>query len=113
MEQNTPPETQKMPVGYPVDISVPYPERSSRMLALAALIFMIPKTIMILPHIVCLYILGFLSFVAFFIAQIAVLITGKYPRALFDFVVGIRRWQTRVGAYMLGLTDSYPPFRMK
>lgn len=98
---------------YPVDVIISRPERSSRWLALAFLLLMIPKYLMLIPHLIALW---FVSIVALFVmifAQFAVLFTGKYPQSMFDFVVGTTRWQTRVNAYFMGLTDSYPPFRMR
>jgi hypothetical protein len=46
------------------------------------------------------------------IAWWAVLITGKYPKGMHDFVVGVNRWQMRVNLYWYNLTDKYPPFSL-
>jgi hypothetical protein len=48
------------------------------------------------------------------IAWIIILFSGKYPRSMFDFVVGAMRWILRVQAYALLLTtDQYPPFSFR
>jgi hypothetical protein len=64
------------------------------------------------PHVVLIFlVLG--ALVAIVIAWFAILFTGRYPRGLFDFVVGVGRWSLRVNAYaFLLVTDRYPPFRL-
>ena len=98
---------------YPVDVVAEYPERSSRLLALAALLFGVIKLLLLLPHIVVLLVLGFVASIAAVVGWIAVLFLGYYPRALFDFQVGVLRWNARANAYYLSVTDRYPPFRLE
>lgn len=73
----------------------------------------IVKWILAIPHYI---VLLFLSIAAFFVvifAWFAILFTGRYPRGLFDFVLGVSRWYNRVVGYAFALvTDRYPPFRM-
>ena len=70
------------------------------------------KWLLALPHWVILFVLWFVIVIVTIIAWFAILITGKYPRALFDFVVGYGRWVYRTVAYAILLTtDRYPPFR--
>ncbi len=60
-----------------------------------------------------LFFLFIAALVVIVIAWFAILFTGRYPRDLFNFVVGVGRWTSRVQAYVLLLvTDRYPPFRL-
>jgi hypothetical protein len=71
------------------------------------------KWILAIPHYVVLVLLIIGAIVAIVIAWFAILITGRYPRPLFDYVVGVGRWSLRVNAYALLLvTDRYPPFSL-
>jgi hypothetical protein len=71
------------------------------------------KWLLAIPHYIVLFFLAIGAFVAIVVAWFAILFTGRYPRALFDFVVGTQRWFVRVAAYAFLLTtDRYPPFRL-
>lgn len=72
------------------------------------------KWLLAVPHYIALFILIIGVFFATIIAWFAILITGRYPASLFQFVVGVLRWSTRVNAYAFLLTtDMYPPFSTK
>jgi len=71
------------------------------------------KWFLAIPHWIVLYFLWIGAVVCIVIAWFAILFTGKYPRSLFDYVVGVNRWTQRVGAYaFLLITDEYPPFSL-
>ncbi|MFQ5827247.1 MAG: DUF4389 domain-containing protein, partial [Dehalococcoidia bacterium] len=63
-----------------------------------------------IPHGIILYFYSIAVGVVTFIAFWVILFTGRYPKGLFDFVVGLYRWQMRVTAYLSLLRDEYPPF---
>ncbi len=92
----------------PVKFTIDYPEKLSRLTLLLKTFF--GWLYVLIPHgiILCLY--GIALIFTTIIAWFAILFTGKYPRGLFDFAVGYQRWSNRVNAYMLLLTDAYPPF---
>jgi len=91
-----------------VHIAIPYPDASRGLSRWLPLI----KWFLAIPHYVVLWFLGIAVLCCIVIAWFAILFTGRYPRALFDFVVGVFRWVLRVTAYAFLLTtDRYPPFR--
>jgi hypothetical protein len=90
---------------YPVRFDVEYPEKLSRLL-----IFV--KWLLAIPHFVILALLSVVGLVVYVIAWFAILFTGRVPRSLFDFLVGIGRWSARVNIYVYLMRDEYPPFSL-
>jgi hypothetical protein len=71
------------------------------------------KWLLAIPHFIVLVFLWIAAFFVVIFAWFAILFTGRYPRGLFEFVVGVGRWTNRVTAYAIVLvTDEYPPFRL-
>jgi hypothetical protein len=91
---------------YPVRVDATYPERLARWKVI------IWKYITALPHTVVLQFLWIGALFSVVMAWFAVLFTGRFPRGLHGFVVGVGRWNLRVQAYILSLTDEFPPFSL-
>jgi hypothetical protein len=70
------------------------------------------RIILVIPHLIVLVLLGIAAAVVILIAFFAVLFTAHWPDGLLDFVLDVQRWYLRVQAYLLLLTDEYPPFQL-
>ncbi len=92
-----------------VHLDVRYPDVKAELNPWLTLV----KWLLAIPHYVVLFFLSVAAVVVVIIAWFNILFTGRYPRDLFDFVVGVIRWYLRVWAYAFLLTtDIYPPFRL-
>lgn len=92
-----------------VHIMVPYPNAQTDLNRWLPLV----KWFLAIPHYIVLFFLYIAGVVVLIISWFAILITGNYPRAFFDFIVGLIRWSIRVELYAVLLTtDRYPPFSL-
>lgn len=90
-------------MSYPVTFEADYADRRNRLTALFRLILVIPLAIFG-------YVYGIITAIAIVIAWFAIVVTGRYPKGLYDFVAGFLRFIVRVTAYAALLCDPYPPF---
>jgi hypothetical protein len=121
-----PPFTLADDPSYPAHLEIEYPERLSRGLAL------VKWWLLAIPHYIVVGLftgsglwvtwqygeqqhswagLGLIGILAV-IAAVVLLVTGRYPEQIFDFVLGMNRWVLRVAGYAALMTDRYPPFRI-
>jgi len=92
-----------------VHIEIPYPDVPKDLNRWLPLV----KWFLAIPHYIILAFLVIAAFACVVITWFAILFTGRYPRGLFDFVVGVYRWSLRVAAYAFLLTtDRYPLFSL-
>jgi Domain of unknown function (DUF4389) len=92
-----------------VTLDMPYPDAANDLSRWLPVV----KWLLAIPHYIVLFFLGIAAFFAVVFAWFAILFTGRYPRGLFDFIVGVSRWYNRVVGYAFVLvTDRYPPFSL-
>jgi uncharacterized protein DUF4389 len=92
-----------------VTLDFPYPDAERDLNRWLPLV----KWLLAIPHYIVLIFLWIAAILVVIFAWFAILFTGRYPRGLFDFVLGVIRWENRVVAYAFALvTDKYPPFRL-
>ncbi len=91
---------------YPANLEVEYPEQLSRGLVL------IKWWLLAIPHYWVVSIISGLVSALALIAAVVLLFTGRYPREIFELILGFNRWSLRVAAYVSLMRDEYPPFRL-
>ena len=92
-----------------VTLELPYPDAERDLNRWLPIV----KWLLAIPHYIVLFFLAIAALVSIVVAWFAILFTGRYPRGLFDFLVGVGRWTNRVIAYaFLLVTDRYPPFQL-
>jgi hypothetical protein len=91
---------------YPVHGDIEHQVEYSRFMPLV-------KWLLLIPHYIVLILLAIGALFAIIISFFAVIITRRYPRGLFDYVLGVSRWIWRVQAYLLLMVDPYPPFTLQ
>jgi hypothetical protein len=92
-----------------VTLDFPYPDAKQELNRWLPLV----KWLLAIPHYIVLFFLSIAAIVVVIVAWFAILFTGRYPRGLFEFVLGVLRWANRVTGYAVTLvTDQYPPFRL-
>jgi hypothetical protein len=92
-----------------VRLEIPYPD-ATRLVRWLPIV----KWLLAIPHYIVLFFLDIAALVSVIIAWFVILFTGRYPRELFDYLVGVIRWHNRVIAYAFMLTtDQYPPFSLR
>ena len=89
---------------YPVDFQADYPEGGiARWRALF-------QGLLLIPHLIVLLFVYLAAFVVWFVVWFAILITGRYPEGMFNFLAGAIRWTNRVTGFQYWMTERYPPF---
>ncbi|HQA52964.1 MAG TPA: DUF4389 domain-containing protein, partial [Spirochaetota bacterium] len=109
IEEN-PPFAGRNDVDYPLQFNIVRPENNSRVLAFLRL-SVVGILAALLPHLIIFFIISVGASIFSLIGLISIIITGKYPNFLFDFLVRYFRYYTNIASYIAGSIDSYPSFR--
>jgi hypothetical protein len=94
------------PGGDPVRVDIPAPQGWNRWLPLV-------KWLLAVPHYVVLFVLWAAALACWVAGLVTVVVTGRWPDGLREFLVGVNRYTTRVSAYIFLLRDEYPPLALK
>jgi hypothetical protein len=94
---------------YPVIFEAAYPQTSNRILNFPVLGFYI-KSLLVIPHMVVIFFLTLVLYGILIVAPFVILFSGQYPQGMHSFASGVVRWSARISAYVIALTDRYPPF---
>ena len=89
---------------YPTTFAIEWPTGRRDRLSIGLRIFYV------IPHVIVLVFLNIAWVLTSIVAWFAILFTGRYPGRLYEFAVGVLRWDLRVEAYLLLMRDEYPPF---
>ncbi|MGH7691171.1 MAG: DUF4389 domain-containing protein [Candidatus Dormibacteria bacterium] len=98
---------------HPVQLSIGYQAHYSRGLGCLGAVFFYGRYIALIPVLVWLYILLLVAFLVAWAMQIVVVFTGEYPQWAHRFLTGVLRLTSRMYAWLFGLTDTYPGFRLE
>lgn len=71
------------------------------------------RAVLAVPQFIAVYFVGFVAGIVLLIAWFAVLVTGRWPEGMRDFAIGFVRWQIRLSAYLMLVSDAYPPFSLE
>ena len=99
----------RAPSAYPVRLNIHYPERQRRLTNFPFFVGYMIRVLLLTPHLLLLYPLCYLQFLAYFGSTFVITFRGRYPRGLFKLQVGALRWQANISGYYLHLFDEYPP----
>lgn len=103
---NEPPAAATAEPDYPVRLTIQHQEEYSRFMPLV-------KWLLAFPHYIVLLVLGIGAFFVLVFSWFAVLITGRYPRGLWNYMIGVLRWSNRLNTYIYLMVDPYPPFSLE
>jgi hypothetical protein len=99
------------PADYPIALNLPRPDQPSKGWAVAG-IFVVPKLVWLIPHVIALVFVNIGAVFAIWFGYLAAMFTGRLSPGIQDYVASTIQWNARTTAWLVGLTDEYPPFAL-